>query len=89
MDENTYGEVADTVNFKIIPFSQVKPGDFIQPDPGHVEIIESIQGKSINTFGAHQGGVAQADQVGPLTGAWSDSPNNVYLRYIGQGSSGS
>jgi hypothetical protein len=83
VNDTTYTEVADTANFKEINFSQVQPGDFIQPNPDHVEIIEQVSGSTINTFAAHTDQVPQPDQVGPAQ--YTDTPGYVYLRYIGNG----
>jgi hypothetical protein len=82
---STYSIVSDTKNFKIIPFSQIQPGDLMEPDSGHVVIIESVQGSKLNTFAANTRGVAQPDQVGP--GTYTDGPGNVYIRYVGIGAS--
>jgi cell wall-associated NlpC family hydrolase len=82
--ENTYAEVSDTQFWKEIPITQVQPGDLIQPDPGHVEIIDHVQGNTIYTFGAHTANTDQADQVGPVT--YAIASGYVYLHYIGPGS---
>lgn len=77
----------DTANFEVISFNQLKPGDFVQPDPGHVEIVESVSGNNINTFAANndEGAITQANEVGP--GITPNVPANLYLRYNGKGSS--
>jgi hypothetical protein len=82
--ENTYLEASDTQNWKHIPFGQVQPGDLIQPNPGHVEIIDHVQGSTIYTFGAHSSHYPQPRQVGPAQ--FTNSSGNVYLHYVGQGS---
>lgn len=76
-DNNTYGEAADTGHWQHIQFSQVHQGDLIQPNPGHVEIINDVQGTTINTFGAHD----PQDGIGPAV--YTASPGYVYLHWIG------
>jgi hypothetical protein len=78
--------LSTTKNFEIIQFNQLAPGDFMQPNPGHVVIIESVSGDTLNTFAANNNspGTSQADQVSP--GPYPVASTNVYLRYIGQGS---
>lgn len=51
-----------------IDISQVQPGDIVQPNTGHVEIIDHIESDekgrvTLFTFGAHNDNVAQPDQV--------------------------
>jgi hypothetical protein len=76
--------VADKTNFEIIPFNEVQPGDFVQPDPGHVEIIETVNGNSLTTFAANTDKLPQPEQVG-VGGTTTNLASNVYLRYIGTG----
>jgi len=85
-DWDTYSMITDKANFEIIPLSKVLPGDFMQPNTGHVVIIESVSGNTLNTFAANNNetGTSQADQVSP--GTYPVAPTNVYLRYVGQGS---
>jgi len=83
ISENTYGMVGDKTNFEVIPFSRVKPGDFVEPNADHISIIESVNGNTINGFAAQTDGFAQPDQVG-----YESNTNPyvyVYLRYIGPG----
>jgi hypothetical protein len=83
--ENTYSEASDTQHWQHIQLSQVQPGDLIQPNPGHVEIIDHVDDSTIYTFGAHTDSYPQPEQVGPTT--YSKDPGYVYLHWIGQGSS--
>jgi cell wall-associated NlpC family hydrolase len=85
LDETTYSEVTDTKDFQQISFAQIQPGDFIQPNPDHVEIIESVKGNTINTFAAHTAHPESGSEVGPAI--YSESPSYIFLRYIGPGSS--
>ncbi|HET7302174.1 MAG TPA: N-acetylmuramoyl-L-alanine amidase [Candidatus Saccharimonadales bacterium] len=80
----TYTMLSDKSNWKIIPVSDIKPGDAILPNEGHVEIVEEVNGNNIKTFGAHNPHVAQPKQVGELdfykTGdVWKA------VRYVGKG----
>jgi len=85
--ENTDSERADIGKYwQQINFDQLKPGDLIQPNSGHVEIVDSVQGSTINTFGAHTDGIAQDKQVGPAV--YKQSSGQIYLRYIGPGANG-
>lgn len=77
--------VTDSANWKHINLSDVKPGDLIEPNPGHVEIIDHIKGGIIYTFGAHSSHYPQPRQVGPSS--FSVSSSNVYLHYVGVGAS--
>lgn len=79
----TFTELTDPANFKRIPLSQVRPGDFIQPNPDHVEIIESVSGTTLHTFAAHTSHTTQPNQVGPAQ--YPVAPGYVYLRYVGKG----
>ncbi len=85
----TYTIVSDSANWKQISFSQLQPGDLIEPDPGHVEIVDHVQGPNVFTFGAHSSTFPQPQQVGPAeyTNAENNSSYN-YFRYIGEGSNG-
>lgn len=83
--ETTYSEIQNIgKNWKKISFSEVQAGDILQPNTGHVEIIDHVEGSQIITFGAHTSKYPQPRQVGPSS--YSILPNNVYLRYIGPGS---
>lgn len=80
----TYTMLSDKSYWKIIPVSDIKPGDAILPDPGHVELVMEVKGENIKTFGAHNSHVAQPKQVGELdfykTGdVWKA------VRYVGEG----
>ncbi len=88
LKENTTAEAADTANWKHISLSQLQPGDLIQPAAeagGHVEIVDHVKGGTIYTFGAHQSGVPQPDQVSPAS--FQPATGDLYLHWIGQGSS--
>lgn len=79
----TFTIVTDKANWKKISFSQARPGDVIEPNPGHVEIIDHISGNHVITFGAHTSNYPQPKQVGP-----SQMENNAqatYFRYVGKG----
>jgi len=78
---------ADSANWHQIPFGKLQPGDVIEPESGHVEIIDHVNGNKITTFGAHTDSYAQPDQVGP--GSYTDSSGYLYYRYVGPGSGGS
>jgi len=81
VNDTTYTEITDSANFKEISFSELHPGDFIQPNPDHVEVVESVQGSTINTFGAHSEN--ETPEVGTAT--YTDTAGYVYLRYKGIG----
>lgn len=83
--ENTTSERSDDKNWQTIPFSQLQPGDLIQPNSGHVEIVDHVNGNTIYTFGAHDPSPPQSSQVGPSQ--YSDNSSNLYLHYIGPGAS--
>jgi beta-lactamase class A len=76
---------ADSTHWKEVSFDKLQPGDVIEPDPDHVEIIDHVAGQTIHTFGAHSSSYPQPRQVGPSQ--YSNSPNNRYYHYIGPGSS--
>lgn len=78
--QSTTAEAADSADWQHISLSQVQPGDLIQPDPGHVEIVDHVAGNTVYTFGSHYTGVTIGPTTMPVTGA------NVYLHYIGSGS---
>jgi hypothetical protein len=90
LEENTFGEVAaaqsgaDPQLWKEVSFSQIQPGDLIQPaeySGNHVEIIDHVSGNTIYTFGAHTDQVPQADQVGPAS--FQHESGDVFLHWIG------
>jgi hypothetical protein len=81
---STYTMVSDKSNFEIIPFGNLQPGDFVEPNPGHVVVVESISGNTITGFAAMDNFPIQANDVG--TEIVPAGPGNVYLRYIGAGS---
>lgn len=83
LHEDTTSERADTTNWKQIPFSQLQPGDIIQPNPDHVEIVDHVKGQTIYTFGAHTDGVPQPQQVGPAQ--YTNTSGMVFMQYIGSG----
>lgn len=87
LKDNTTSERSDTANLKPILFSDLKPGDLIQPNSGHVEIVDHVVNDTIFTFGSHSANRLQPDQVGPAQ--FKDNNGNLYLRYIGQGSTAS
>lgn len=85
LSENTDGQRADIGKYwKIVSLAQVQSGDIVQPNPGHVEIIDHVQGGTIYAFAAQTDGVPQPQQVGPQQESTSNS-NNLYLHYIGPG----
>jgi len=67
LKENTNSERADTTHWKRISFDALQTGDLIQPNPGHVEIVNYVSGDTVYTFAAHTDSVPQAQQVGPTT----------------------
>ncbi len=77
--------LSDTANWKIISASELQPGDLVEPSIRHVEIVQSIKGISITTFGAHSSHKPQPDQVSTETYMKTTDSGNVYLRYVGQG----
>jgi cell wall-associated NlpC family hydrolase len=84
---NTDGIASDSSNWKEVSFSQLRPGDTIVPDPGHVEIVDHVKGNIVYTFGGHTDKVAQPDQVGPTNYTTSQGDGYKYFHYVGQGSS--
>jgi hypothetical protein len=76
--------VSDTANWKSISFGDLQPGDLIEPDVGHVEIVDHVSGGRIATFGAHSAGRPQPDQVSSIN-AYTNTSGNQYFRYIGKG----
>jgi hypothetical protein len=83
--ENTGGERADIGKYwrKLANFSDLRPGDIVQPNSGHVEIVDSVQGNHVKTFGAHTARYPQPRQVSP--GGFDKKSGQLYLRYIGPG----
>ena len=82
---STYSMVTDGANWKKVSLSQVQPGDVVQPNPDHVEIIDHVKGGTIYTFGAHTDvNRSQPTQVGPSS--FPVTSSNVYLHYVGKGS---
>jgi hypothetical protein len=83
--ENTAGERADIGKYwkKLANFSDLRPGDIIQPHSGHVEIIDKVQGNKATTFGAHTARYPQPRQVSPSS--YTKGSGQLYLRYIGPG----
>lgn len=77
--QNTFSQVADAVHWQKIPLTDLQPGDLIQPNTGHVEIVDHIEGDRVITFGAHSANKPQPDQVGPSS--WPIS--GVGLRWKG------
>lgn len=77
--------VSDHANWQEIRLTQLRPGDVIEPDPGHVEIVDHVSGNTIYTFGAHTDSLPQPDQVGPAQYSAQDSYR--YFRYVGPGAS--
>ncbi len=83
-DNNTTTMRSDP-NYKPIPFSEVGPGDLIQPDPNHVEVVTGVKGDMIYTFGAHTSLVPQPDQVSPAAYDYQPGDGYLFLRYVGPG----
>lgn len=84
LNENTYGEVADTAHWQKIPQSQVQEGDLIQPAAeagGHVEIVYKIQNGIVYTMGAHTSNAPQPQQVDTVS--YPASAGDVYLHWKG------
>jgi N-acetylmuramoyl-L-alanine amidase len=82
--QNTDGERTDSTHWKQVSVDQIQPGDIVQPDTGHVEIIDHVSGNTLYTFGAHDANTSQPLQVGPIT--WPKSSGFTYWHYIGPGS---
>lgn len=82
--ENTGGE-RDHIgtNWEKISFDQLQPGDIMQPNPGHVVIIDHVSGNTLYTFAAHSSSYVQDKQVG--AGTYTKASGQLYLRYIGSG----
>jgi hypothetical protein len=76
--------ITDKTNFEIIPFGNLQPGDFYEPNPNHVVVVESVSGNTINGFAAQDTFTDQTLDVGVENA--TASPGYVYLRYIGTGS---
>jgi len=86
INETTYTEASDTQYWHHISFSELQPGDLLQPGQysgGHVEIVDHINGRTIYTFGAHTANAPQPDQVGSTN--YQASSSDIYLRYVGPG----
>lgn len=81
--ENTTSEFADTNHWKHITLSQLQRGDLIQPNSGHVEIVDKIVGGTIYTFAAHSANRPQPDQVGPAQYPASQTMY-AYLSFTGK-----
>jgi hypothetical protein len=82
--ENTGSERADIGKYwKVISLSDLQPGDLVQPNPGHVEIIDHVQGGVLYTFAAHTSYADQTKDVGPSQ--YRASSGMLFLRYIGPG----
>lgn len=79
----TFTIVSDHTNWKEVSFGDLKPGDVIEPNTGHVEIVDHVSGGAIFTFGAHSSHYPQPRQVSPAQFAKTDA--NRYFRYVGQG----
>jgi beta-N-acetylhexosaminidase len=85
LNENTDSERSDIGKYwKKISASEAQAGDIFQPNPGHVIIVDHIQGKTIYSFAANNPNVAQANQVGPGS-SYSTTDSDMFLRYIGPG----
>ncbi|MEI9913494.1 MAG: hypothetical protein WDN66_00545 [Candidatus Saccharibacteria bacterium] len=87
VNETTYTEVSDTVNFEKIDASKLMPGDFIQPEAehgDHVMILVSLSGNQATVFEARTENAPQPQQVEQNT--YTLASGDVYLRYIGTGS---
>ncbi len=69
--------------WKVITFGELQPGDIVQPEPGHVEVVDHVQGQKIYTFAAHTSQRPQPEQVGPSIE--TNSSAKLYLRYVGPG----
>lgn len=67
-------------DWKSIPISQAQPGDIVTL-PGHVEIVDQVNGSSITTFGSHETGT-QTGTVTSSTSYWTDGA----WQWVGSGS---
>jgi beta-N-acetylhexosaminidase len=79
--EDTGGERADKTHWETVIFNKVQPGDIMQPDSGHVEIVDHIVGQTIYTFGAHQSGIPQPQQVSP--DKYTYNSNMIFMHFKG------
>jgi hypothetical protein len=80
---DTHSIVSDHKNWQSISFDEVKPGDLLEPETEHVEIIDHVSGNTIYTFGAHTSNAPQPKQVGPAR--YTKAAGYQYFRYVGQG----
>lgn len=88
LQENTYGEAADSQHWQQVSFDKLQPGDLLQPGQyggDHVEIVDHVSGNTIFTFGAHTDGVPQPQQVGPTS--YTKGAGDLYLHWVGPGAS--
>jgi len=85
--ENTGGERDDIGKYwDSVSFSQLQPGDLIQPgkyDGGHVEIVDHVVGNKIFTFGAHTSQIPQPEQVS--SSEYVRSSGDLYLHFTKAG----
>ncbi len=81
--QNTYAEVSDKQHWKEISVDALQPGDIIQPNPDHVEIVDHISGDLVYTFGAHSNSPPQSTQVGPASAPYSKNGILHALHYVG------
>lgn len=81
--ETQRNHAASGINWREISLEEVQPGDIVQPNSGHVEIVDHRSGNDIYTFGAHQPKENQAEEVGPSK--WPYTSEFKFFRYIGQG----
>jgi hypothetical protein len=92
VDDSTWSLYPNSL-YKEVSFSQVHPGDLIEPEQygaqawkhpgGHVEIVTGVSGDNIYTFGAHDDDVAQPDQVDAAEYDEALGPENMFLQYVG------
>lgn len=80
--ENTTSERSSKY-WQRITLAQLQPGDIFQPNSGHVEIVDHVEGNRIYSFGAHTAKRAQPGQVGPSV--FTAGSGYLYLRYTGPG----
>lgn len=84
INENTDSERADIGKYwEKVSVKDLQPGDIMQPNPGHVEIIDHVQGSTLYTFAAHTDNYPQPKQVGPAS--YPIQSGQLYLHYIGPG----